>query len=107
MARSFMKVPFNCTVEQAQNKVSSIMTMNGFKQTTIKTGENVWKKGTGFLTAMQFAKIEYVGQEVQIAAWVQAGLGNVGLNEMDLSGTVGAIPKKSLKKVLEKIVAAL
>ena len=78
----------------------------GMAATTINSGENVWKKGTGFLTAMQFIKIDFSSNEFTISALVQAGLGSVGGNEMDLTGVVAAIPKKLLLNVIEQIKRA-
>ena len=96
MARTTIVTQSNCKFEQAENIINNILSKNGFKQTTINSGENVWKKGTGFLTAMQFIKIDFSSNEFTISAWVQAGLGSVGGNEMDLTGVVAAIPKKQL-----------
>ena len=50
----------------------------GFKTTTLKTGEKVWKKGTGLMTAMQFVKVDFGQNEFIMSAWVQAGIGSVG-----------------------------
>ena len=86
MARTTIVTQSNCKFEQAENIINNILSKNGFKQTTINSGENVWKKGTGFLTAMQFIKIDFSSNEFTISAWVQAGLGSVGGNEMDLTG---------------------
>ena len=106
MARTTIVTQFNCKFEQAENIINNILSKNGFKQTTINSGENVWKKGTGFLTAMQFIKIDFSSNEFTISAWVQAGLGSVGGNEMYLTGVVASIPKKKLLNVIEKIKKA-
>ena len=103
MARTTIVTQSNCKFEQAENIINNILSKNGFKQTTINSGENVWKKGTGFLTAMQFIKIDFSSNEFTISAWVQAGLGS---NEMDLTGVVAAIPKKQLLNVIEQIKRA-
>ncbi|MCI8282361.1 MAG: hypothetical protein HFI76_11845 [Lachnospiraceae bacterium] len=106
MARTSMKIVYKCTFEQAQNKVTNILSGKGFKTTTIKTGETVWKKGTGLMTAMQFIKVDYSEKEILLSAWIQAGVGSMGGGEMDLSGIVGALPKKQLMKVLEEMKRA-
>ena len=59
------------------------------------------------MTAMQFIKPEYYQGEVLLYGWVQAGLGSVGLNEMDLEGFVGVIPKQAVAKVMNQIIMAL
>ncbi len=79
------------------------MQSNSFSEKKIKTGESVWKNGTGLMTAMKFIKVEYAQNNITISAWVQTGVGNVGGNEMDLTGFVAAIPKKQLLKVIEEI----
>ena len=103
MARTKMNVPFKCDFDDAQKRINRILTGEGFHETTIKTGENVWKKGTGMLTAMQFIKVEFASNQAVIYAWVQTGIGNIGGSEMDLKGFVAALPKRMLMKVLEKI----
>lgn len=103
MARTTIKTSYTCSYDEAQRKISSVLSQKGFKITTIKTGEKVWKKGTGLMTAMQFVKIDFAQNEFIMSAWVQMGIGSVGGKEMDLTGVVGAIPKKHLMKVLEEI----
>jgi len=82
--------------------VEKFLASEGFSQKDYK-GEQVWKKGTGFATAMQFIKIEYTEKEVVIYAWIQAGMGSVGGKEQDLTGIVGALPKKKLLTRIEKL----
>lgn len=66
--------------------------------------EEVWKKGTGLMTAIQYIKPEYEGNTLKISAWVQVGAGNlIGGKERDLSGITGAAPKKSLKNTIEQL----
>lgn len=103
MARTSIKTSYNCSYEEAERKINSILSQKGFKMTTLKTGEKVWKKGTGLMTAMQFVKVDFSQNEFIMSAWVQAGIGSVGGKEMDLTGVVGALPKKQLMKVLEEI----
>lgn len=106
MARTNIKLRYSCDFDTAESKVTGILARNGFKQITIKSGENVWKKGTGIMTAMQYVKTEFSADEVILSAWVQAGLGSVGGSEMDLTGFVAALPKRQLLKVLEEIKQA-
>ena len=70
-------------------------------------GETVWKMGTGLATAMHFIKTEYASQTLRLYGWVQIGVGSAGGKERDLTGVVGAIPKKSVKKTMEKIRAVI
>lgn len=107
MARTTINAPFSCNFDQAEKTIHTILLNNGFHQTVLKSGENVWKKGTGLMTAMQFVKVEFSSEEVRLSAWIQAGIGSFGGSEMDLTGIAGAIPKKSLMNVLTQIKAAL
>ena len=102
MSRAMIKTAYHCSYEEAQRKISSILSMRGFKITTKKNGERVWKKGIGLLTAMQFVKIEFSQNVFIMHAWVQTlGFGRFG--ESDLTGVFGLIPKKQLARVLEEI----
>lgn len=103
MARTTMKIAYHCSFDDAQSKVENTLYRAGFRKTTIKTGESVWKKGIGFATAMKFVKVDYSNSEIILSAWVQMGLGSVGGSEMDLTGFVGALPKRQLMNCLEKI----
>lgn len=106
MARTIIKTAYSCTYDEAQRRISAILSEKGFKMTTLKTGEKVWKKGTGLMTAMQFVKVDFSQSEFVMSAWIQVGLGSVGGGEMDLTGVVGALPKKMLMGVLEEIKRA-
>lgn len=92
--------------ENAVQIAEQILMQNGFKQKDYK-GEAVWRKGTGVATSMQFVKLAAFDGSLGIQAWVQSGLGNVGLPEQCLDGFVGVVPKKMLLKVLDQIQAAI
>ena len=106
MARSTFTATYATDVHAAKAAAEAAATAAGF---SIKDyhGEQVWKKGTGFWTAMKFMKFEYGESELTIHGWVQAGLGSVGGSEMDLEGFVAALPKSGLKKTINKIAAAV
>lgn len=103
MARTSIKASYSCSYDEAERKINSILFQKGFKPTTLKTGENVWKKGIGLLTAMQFVKVDFTQNEFIMSAWVQAGIGSISGGEMDLTGVVAALPKRQLMKVLEEV----
>lgn len=94
MARTTIVTQSNCKFEQAENIINNILSKNGFKQTTINSGENVWKRNW-LSYSYAIHKIDFSSNEFTISAWVQAGLGSVGGNEMDLTGVVAAIPKNN------------
>ncbi len=99
MARTVIQISYNTQIDTAIKKAEQILVQNKFNK-TIENNEEIWKKGTGFLTAVQFIKTEFAQDSMTISAWVKTGLGG---SEMDLGGFVGAVPKKSLMKVVEQI----
>lgn len=103
MSRSTFTIPYKCTLEEAQERVTTLLRKKGYKEKILKNGEKVWKKGSGLLTAMQFIKPEYSDKAVILSGWIQAGLGAIGGKEMNLSGFVGGLPKKLVLNVIEEI----
>lgn len=106
MPRSSFTIKHNNDFKTTESIIANILVSSGFKEKDYN-GERVWKKGTGLMTAMQYIKIEYSENTVDIQAWVQAGMGNVGGKEMDLKGFVAAVPKRALMKVVQNIQNAL
>ncbi len=102
MARSQFTFPYTASFEETDKTIKEILVSNGYHEKDYN-GEMVWKKGTGAMTAMHYIKYEYTDGAVVVYGWVQAGMGDVGGKEMDLKGFFGALPKKSVKKVIEKI----
>ncbi|MBQ3486800.1 MAG: hypothetical protein IJA71_00800 [Clostridia bacterium] len=107
MGRSFRRVYPRCDLVTAQRTIEQILMSNGYHIHNYSTGEIVWKKGTGLMTAMHYIKVEYYATEIHLYGWVQSGIGDVGLGEMDLSGFVGIIPKQAVSKVLDQIMASV
>ena len=103
MSRSMFDIHYKCGADAARKKTDSIFMSNGYKQKTLRSGEVVWKKGIGLLTAMKFAKVEYYEEKMIIYGWVSMGIGSVHVGEMNLEGAFGIIPKRSLKDVLDKV----
>ena len=103
--RTVVSIDCGMRVSAAFKAAERVLAQNGFVPLHYH-GESVWKKGTGALTAMQFVKLVPAGAFLDVQAWVQIGLGNVGLKEQCLSGVVGAIPKKMLLGVLDQILLA-
>lgn len=106
MSRSTFNISYKRPFEEVQNTIEGVLAQSGFKKIQLNS-EEVWKKGTGFLTAMQFIKVEYTENEVIISAWIKVGAGSLTGGEQELSGVVGAVPKKSLMKVVEKITLSI
>lgn len=69
-------------------------------------GGTVWQNGAGFLTAPQYIKVTYLNGILSIEAWLKyALLPGVYVGEMGLTGFFGALPKGSLRKKVEQIIA--
>lgn len=95
-----------CRPEDALSAAELVLSRNGFSRKDYR-GEPVWKKGTGLLTAMQYAKLVPSGNCLLVQGWVQIGVGDAGLKEQCLTGMLGAIPKKMLLGVIDQIRAAV
>ncbi|MGN0486204.1 MAG: hypothetical protein ACI4GB_03140 [Acutalibacteraceae bacterium] len=106
MARTKIRIEYTRDFDSTQRIISGILVSEGYKEIN-RNNETVWKKGVGFWTAMQFIKVEYGSDWLDIYGWVQTGLGNIGDGEMALNGFVAVIPKKSVLKVITKIQDAL
>lgn len=87
-------------IEETQRKVSELLRKKGYKSIT-EHGENVWKCGVGFLTAMKYIKIEFEGNNTMlISGWVRVICGN----EQDLKGAfVCVVPKKQVLDVITEL----
>lgn len=106
MARTTIKIQYTLPFQQVDGNIKTILSQEGYKEIN-RNNELVWKKGTGLLTAMQYIKVEYGNDCVNISGWIQSGIGNIGGKEMDLNGVFGAMPKKSVLKVISKIQNAV
>ncbi len=91
---------FNYTsFEKTKSAIETELTNDGYTNKN-ENGENVWKCGMGMLTAMKYIKIEFSGnQEVKIYGWIRP----IAASEQSLEGIVGALPKKQVLKIIEKI----
>ena len=103
MGRTFRRVYPRCDMMTAQRTIEQILMSNGYHIQHYGNGELVWKKGLGLMTAMQYIRVDYYPAEIHLFGWVQSGIGDSGLGEMDLEGIVGIIPKKAVLKVMDRI----
>lgn len=99
------------TINQPDNfvwmVVNDFFQKEGFSLKEFK-GETVWKKGSGWLTAPQFIKIEYRQGVVHLESWIKYSiLPGVYAGEMDLSGGYAAVLKNSLRKKIDQLMALL
>ncbi len=102
MARTSIEVKFQ-DAQAADQTAKRILLQNNYSQIN-ENAENVWKCGNGLWTAIKYIKIEYASQDTMIVSgWVRP----MGGSEMDLSGFVGALPKKQVLKVIREIQIAI
>jgi hypothetical protein len=106
MARTILDIPLRGDPAAADSVVKTILINDGYRDVPYNA-EIVWKKGTGMMTAMHYIKVEYMGNVLRLSGWVQIGVGALGGKERDLSGFTATVPKKSVKKTMEKIQAAV
>lgn len=106
MARTTIKIRYTEPFNKVENIVKNILMQEGYREIN-QNNEIVWKKGSGFLTAMQYIKIEYSNNYVNVSGWVKTGMGNVGGNEMPLKGIFAFMPKKSVLKVISRLQNAV
>ena len=59
MGRTFRRVYPRCDIATAQQRINYILVSKGYHITPYRTGEMVWKKGTGLMTAMHYIKVDY------------------------------------------------
>ena len=104
MSRTVITHHYACPYEEAESIIFGILRKNGFKQTEIASGEQVWGKGNGILTVMRYVKVEFGADEFTLSAWMLAGLGGKTGAETDLSGLAAALEKKKMRNMLEEIV---
>ena len=102
------RTAIGCSKEEAYNRAVKAMKADGYFLYD-HHGEQVWKMGTGLATAMHYIKISFPSEnEMQVAGWIQVGVGKAGFNDVDLHGKVwGVVPKKSVKKTIAAILGAV
>ncbi|MCI8497589.1 MAG: hypothetical protein HFE85_04995 [Clostridiales bacterium] len=107
MARYLNNIPSPIPPERIYELASSVLQAEGFQYVTYK-GENVWKKGTGVLTAPQFIAITCHDGKVTIQAWIKyALLPGVYVGEMGLKGFFGIAIKEMLKARVNRLEQAI
>lgn len=106
MSRTTINIKLQVPQEKADKLVRQILISEDYKEINYNR-EVVWKKGAGLMTAMHYIKVEYEDDIALISGWVQVGVGSVGGKEHDLSGVFAAVPKKSVKKTMRKLEAAM
>ena len=107
--RTYVQVPIAGDPNAVDAAVRACLSNEGFhpiKYTDTGREELVWKKGTGFATAMKFIQLTYQPNLLVISAWTSSGIGSLTFFEMSLDGGYGLIPKKSCMKSVKRAAQA-
>lgn len=108
MARFVADMPTGKPDDMVQFIVQDYLTKEGFKQVLYKKTEQVWKKGSGVLTAPQYIKVLTNQGNVHLEAWMRyVILPGVYVGEMDLSGGWGFAIKALLKNRVDGLARLL
>ncbi|MCL2332712.1 MAG: hypothetical protein FWC54_04405 [Actinomycetia bacterium] len=95
------------TPEQVNEFLNDFAQKEGFTFTS-RDGEQVLKKGSGWVTAPQFVKVLFSPGTVHIEAWLKyALLPGVYVGEMGLKGFFGIALKQVLKTRVKNIIIGL
>lgn len=107
MARYCNRLPFYGDPQMAFNQIYQMLTASGFKYIQYQN-ENVFRKGTGTLTAPTFVKVTFYGQTVQVEAWLKYALfPGVFVGELGMTGFVGCAVKGTMKNAVRQIEGML
>ena len=107
MARTMVEIPFaGDQAERWKRRCAAFWRRISIRRSTT-TGKRCGRWAPALRRRCTFIKTEYAGQTLRLYGWVQIGVGSAGGKERDLTGVVGAIPKKSVKKTMEKIRAVI
>lgn len=104
MARTIATIQHGANIDAnaVMEEWSRILTREGYEQKLVK-GEQCWSKGDGVLLQRQNFGIVFGENEIVLQAW----MGDAILGESDLSGFIGKVPKKKMKKLLDEIDSAI
>ena len=104
MSRTLSKKAYTMDKTELKNQIEDFLTSEGFSLIEYQGEPNVWEKGIGMATAREYIKVDIQDKNVELSGWIHAGISNSGKREKDLDGVVGSIPKKEVRKRMEKIL---
>lgn len=97
MARYICDFMMEQNQQEFFNRAHQLLTSMGYEYVTFK-GEDVFKKGNGWISAPTFFKISYSGTTVRIQAWLKTALlPGVYAGEHGIDGVWGFAVKEILK----------
>lgn len=89
--------------DQSFAAIHQYLTSKGFQYINFE-GENVFKKGTGWLVAPQIIKVTYGPDRVRVEGWIKyAALPGVYVGELGFKGYVGCLGKGPVKKAFRYV----
>ncbi len=98
MARTIVKITYT-DLATSTEKIYGILRSHRYKNIT-ENGEDVWKCGVGFWTAMKYIKVEISSDNTLIiSGWIRP----MGGGEQNLEGFIAALPKNQVLKVIKEI----
>lgn len=98
MARYIRELPIRQDPNGSFTAIHNYLIEDGFEYIEYK-GENVFKKGNGWVSAPTFIKISYSATTVRLEAWIKyAILPGVFAGEYGMDGAVGAMAKGTMKR---------
>lgn len=98
MARTVIQMRYN-NFEKLNESIFFLLQYKGYEY-ICENNEIVWKRGIGFLSAIKYIKIEYAeNNTIIVSGWIRPMFGN----EQALYGTVGALPKSQVMRVIKEI----
>lgn len=98
MSRYVNTFQTNLDPQESSVIVQKYLQSEGFAYETYNTGEQVWKKGHGLLTAPQYIKVVQQANQITVEAFLKwALLPGVYAGEMGLSGMAAAPVKATLR----------
>ncbi len=103
MSRSTFTFRHQLSAEHAEEIAARFLSENGLKFMTLKTGERVWKRGTGLFIDAQFLSLYHSWGKTTVMAWIQTGMGLMARSEQDLYGISAIIPKKQITRLLGRL----
>lgn len=107
MSRYIVDIPTSLSPEQISTIFASFAQIEKFEMVSYK-GQNVYKKGMGFVSAPQYVTFTHMGSAVRIEAWIKFTiLPGLYFGESGLDGFMGAIPKKQLKDRIGHVIFSL
>ena len=107
MARYQKSIPTNMDPNQLFTIAQNFLQSKGYTYQTYK-GENLFRKGEGFLTAPRFIKVSSAQGCIVVEAWIKMTiLPGLFIGEFDINGFYGAATNGPIKEVVRQLEALL